>query len=147
MSDNVESLLKQAELRYVKEVEPGGEEERYSLPFETPDGTIFVGLYVGDILLSPNVFIRTLDSIGVGTSKSQFLADLLKLNKNMLFARVSIWQSPDEDVEWLVTEADLPTDSITPENLRWVVEETVSLTQKVLETISAHSTATRKQLV
>ena len=141
----IEDLLLECGLHYTKEVDPE-KGTSFQLPFEVCSGTIFIKLHVDDRFVASYVFLRSLDTIAVQTSRKELFLDLLKLNANRLFARVAVWASKENEIEWILVTAESPADSLTAQGLKSLVEQTVNLADQVTATIQAHSTLPQRQL-
>ena len=145
MTTNVEALLQEAALRYVKEVDEHG--TRYSLRFETGMGPVAVSLGIAEDLFTCYVFVRDLESIPHTFKPAKdFFRELLRLNARFHLARVCVWVDPDAEFEWLVVAAHIPAAAITVDTLKWAVGETVELTGAIQTAISERSPTPHGQL-
>jgi len=144
MTAAIEDQLRECRFSYTKEVDNQGR-ATFHLPFEISCGTVFVRLHVDETVFASYVFLRSLDSIAVPSRRDLFLA-LLRLNSQVSFARVSIWGSTEDEVEWVLVDAQMPSRCVTPEAISSLVQQTVNLADQVATTIQLLSTTAQRQL-
>lgn len=140
MEPNIEGLLDQSGLRYTKEVVPG-EADSFSVSFETPEGIVSLRVFAAGGMLGVWSLIRSLDSLPLGTPRKDLLVGLLRLNDGAILARVSVWTSEKDEVDWIVVAGQLPPGVVNADLLRGLVIETAQCASDVLRLIALHTTA------
>ena len=145
MPPNVEQLLLDAGFKYTKEVTEAGD-ANFSLPFDTGNGPVVVQILANGVFLSPYVFVRDLDSIGLAGRRKDFLRRLLELNTASAFARVAIWTEPESEEDWIIVAGYVPMAGITDTSVHQVMAETVNLVSTVQDTILLHSADPQREL-
>jgi hypothetical protein len=140
MTRDLERFIADASLRYTKNVDPEGQ-TTFTIPFDSPSvGVIPVNVFTAGNLVGAYALVRTLDSIGVKTSKALLLTELLKLHYGFLFARVHVCADLDPDgQEWVVVSFFLPADGLSEHSFVRAIQETANLVEKVHEVIQAHT--------
>ena len=145
MSIDIEDLIRNSGLRYVKEVAPNEGKVTFSFPFDTSGGPILVHLDSSGTLLSTSTFVRNLDSVCVPSRKDLYL-QLLKLNARLFgYARVGIWSSPPQEQEWALVTCDLPLAEASQEFVKLAIQDTAYLAEQVIRVIQDLVPSAQKQ--
>lgn len=145
MIASVEHLLKDSGLRYVKEVEPG-EPERFSVPFDLSGGPLVVRVHSLADMICADCFLCRLDSLGLVTGTKELLLNLLRLNSSLDYARVFVYTSPEDEIDWIAVTACVPLDLVTPTSAGQVILATASLAERAMQVIHHHTGTRQEQL-
>ena len=141
MTSDLEPFLLAASFRYTKNVEPGGQ-TTFTIPFASRSvGVVHVKAFAGGSFVAAYTLVRTLDSIGVTTTRARLLTDLLKLNYEFCYARVHVWvsDSDPDGQEWVVVNSRLPADGLSEGCFLLAIRETANLAEMVHELIQTHT--------
>ena len=144
MPCDIETLLKQCGLRYTKDSIPGLEDQ-FSVPFDSTGGPFSLLITVAEETIMISSVLRSLDSLALASEKALF-EDLLKINVNSTFARVSLWIAPDEETDWIAVASDVPSESLTAPVLDLAIACTADFAANVLALVANHTAIPQKQL-
>ena len=138
MSGTIEQILDQSKLRYTKEVDPA-QGETYSVPFDSSAGPLAVRVCLIRDVFSASIFLRRLDSLAVKGTMKALLLELLRLNSLTTLARVFVYTSEEDETDWIAVGAEIPGPSPPVELATEAILEAARLSERVMETISDHT--------
>ena len=136
-SNRVESILRELELRYTKEVSPT-EPEQFFLPFDTPEGVIRLHVFDRGDATVVTVVLRSLDTLSIRAPRKELFLSLLRLNGWGSPARVFVWTEPEDEIDWIAVTAEIPEVALSAPVVDAVVAATAQLASEVLQIIATH---------